>query len=161
MATKKDMDLLAADTSARVEPSKRMLAGLSSGLARRRRWRLAGAAVTVMVTSFVVLGLVMSKHDGESTFVIDNEWLPVVPLDALAAVPMSPSASFVIDDPLLSVVLGVSPVLVKVAARRAPTAKPKPRAAKASSLDVAVLSVLVEHIDAERRTEGGKRRAAE
>jgi hypothetical protein len=152
MATNRHMDLLATDPSARVDPSKRMLAGLPAGRLRRRRWRIAGVAAVLTAAAFLALGLRGSPPHGTAASVVHDDPLPAIPFDPLFVRPEVPRAVFDVITPERVARRLATAAFVSGPTSATSSGKRTRRATRPPSFEVAVLSVLVEHIDAERRT---------
>ena len=150
MKRSNEMPLLLKDDAAELSSARPVLAGLkatpASMVRRRRRWVSAAAVAVALAVG--ALGSVVSRGGNRVANAADA--LPTIPLPAQQHAFISLPIIYSVDRVAVSLVEGIAPVSlappVKEAARRN-----RRQSASPASLDVAVLRVLVEHIDAERR----------
>lgn len=157
MAANRNTDLLAADSTARVDPSKRMLAGLSSRKGSRAQ-RLKTVAVVGAAVGFFVLGVTMLPHNEELALDAPDDALPSIPVETPRISVAEVSHIFMVSrSPPLMVTSLATPL--KGVEKQLVARRPRRRSPGTTSMDVAILSVLVEHIDAERRADRAPPRA--
>lgn len=149
MAANRNTDLLAPDSDIRADPSKRILAGLSSRRGSRMRLRAAAVAV-VSAFALFALGVAVFPHGSVADQGAGNSALPPIPFDRTIASLVDISKSFKVSTPPPWRLRSLAVTDIRRSGR-APVARNARRGNKAASMDVAILSVLVEHIDAERR----------
>jgi hypothetical protein len=147
------MDLLAADTTARVDPSKRMLAGLSPRQGRLTRRRLASVLAAGAVVGLFMLSVTMYVQDDGAILGVNDGPLPSIPFEAAVVSAFDVPTFFKVSKSALHEVIPLGTTFAETPSKPAGARKARRSATKATSLDVAILSVLVEHIDAERRAD--------
>lgn len=119
---------------------------------------MAGAVVAATTLGLIVLGLVMSSRDEGVTFGVNDEALPSIPVEARLVPAIEVPTFFEVVKPRLVTAKPHATALAEASVRPPGARRARQGANKTTSMDVAILSVLVEHIDAERRADRATRR---
>lgn len=149
METRHDSGLLGDEAHRTTAAGRPVLAGLKARGVRQKRRRVAISFAAVL-TAVLIAGVAMRPSREPAPGVVVETELPAIPFSVGSDVFISLPVDFTVDRVTTPPARSLR-ALVNTVADAKPLARPARKRPKAAGLDVAILSVLVEHIDAERR----------